>query len=118
MSIKLDVFASQSLPENLANLISDFCTIKDAQSNNTCGPKVYICSDQDVVDANLIKRLPSTVGLIVNTTSTNDLIDLDEAKKRGIKVSFVPDSATDVAANIKANIFAFIDRGFPLNNAI
>ncbi len=59
--------------------------------------RVYLSTALDVVDADLIARMPDTIGLIANLGVGVDNIDLDAAAARSIAVSNTPVVTEDTA---------------------
>ncbi|GGO81861.1 hypothetical protein GCM10011348_21840 [Marinobacterium nitratireducens] len=106
---------SPTLPPEFAGPLAMLGHLTVACREVTNGTRVYACTAEDLVDENLISRLPSSLELIAIAGSETAHVDLEAARARGIKVSNIPLAARDTALSLKANIAAFIDRGFPLN---
>lgn len=110
-----DIALSPTLPSDLAAPLATLGSLAVARREVSHGTRVYACSVEDSIDASLISRLPPSLELIAIAGSETDRIDLEAARARGIKVSNIPLAARNPALSLKANIAAFIDRGFPLD---
>lgn len=117
MQQQTDIALSPSLPPELADPLAALGNLRIAQREVSHGTRIYACTAEDSIDAGLISRLPGTLELIAIAGSETSHIDLEAARARGIKVSYIPAPALNMALSLKANIAAFIDRGFPLHRA-
>ncbi|NVK42021.1 MAG: hypothetical protein HWE39_12320 [Oceanospirillaceae bacterium] len=109
------IVLSPSIPPDIADRLRPLGSLGVMKYKVDAGARVYVCSENDLIDAAAINRLPDTLGLIAVAGMTTHYIALETARARGIKVSNIPKHSRDIATSLKANITAFFDRGIPLN---
>lgn len=110
-----EIALSPNMSSELAGQLVSMGNLKITSGEVSNGTRVYACTKYDPVDASLIGRLPSSLELIAIADSETGQVDLVAARARGIKISYIPADARDPALSLKANIAAFLDRGYPLH---
>lgn len=114
---KADIVVSPTLTSEQTCQLISLGVLSNVNSEASKCTRVYICTEQDIVDANLINQLPASLELIALAGIIADNIDLEAARARGIKVSRASPAASSIALSLKANIAAFFDHGLPLDRA-
>ena len=77
--------------------VGEVRVLRECSDDQLQGARIYLASGIDRVSAELIQRLPASVGLIANIATGIDNIDLEAAAARGIAVSNTPVVAEDTA---------------------
>jgi lactate dehydrogenase-like 2-hydroxyacid dehydrogenase len=110
MSPKPILVVTRRLPEGVeARILEDYDARFNANDRlynrdellaNAVGADGLLITQQDAMDADLLSRLPSSVGIIATLSVGFDHIDVRAAKTRGIVVTNTPGVLTDATADI------------------
>lgn len=94
------ILLSRKLPDMFTAALGEVGEVRvlgECSDDQLQGARIYLASGIDPVSAELIQRLPASVGLIANIATGIDNVDLEAAAARGIAVSNTPVVAEDTA---------------------
>lgn len=95
------ILLSRPLPDAFTAALGQLGEIRvagtEADESALAGGTVYLAAGVDRISAEMIARLPASVGLIANIATGVDNIDIGAAAARGISVSNTPVVAEDTA---------------------
>lgn len=75
---------------------------------NVVGVNGIFCSLTDKIDKELLDKAGPDLKVVATISVGHDHIDVQECKKRGIKIGYTPDVLTDATAELTVSILLYL----------